>query len=262
MRRRPEAYHATLRRHEAEATGRGGGDGSGAPPARIHDRVLTKEAGLADRLRYDDHERRSGLVRFLPLDATAADWADVTVADLGDFLDHPFEIPSRARPGPGRRLIRDGPVGAAGDEPPGRPRGSHDHARRRPPLSDPRPGDDDHEPVGRADPRAARFRVDDDDAGWRRQPGGLVGGGRRPDRPRRRRRGAPAIETIAQGNDYIGVSVRTTVSPPADAWWAPVETISNSEGGFERVYQGSGLLLAGSWTWRPARAPRSRSTTP
>ena len=33
------------------------------------------------------------------------------------------------------------------------------------------------------------------------------------------------------------------MSPPADAWWAPVETISNSEGGFERVYQGSGLLL-------------------
>jgi hypothetical protein len=29
------------------------------------------------------------------------------------------------------------------------------------------------------------------------------------------------------------------------AWWAPVETVSNSEGGFERVYQGSGLLL--SW---------------
>ena len=56
---------------------------------------------------------------------------------------------------------------------------------------------------------------------------------------------AAGIDTIGQGNDYVGVSVTTTVSPPADAWWAPVETISNSEGGFERVYQGSGLLL--SW---------------
>jgi len=35
------------------------------------------------------------------------------------------------------------------------------------------------------------------------------------------------------------------VSPAADAWWAPIETVSNSEGGFERVYQGSALLL--SW---------------
>ena len=41
---------------------------------------------------------------------------------------------------------------------------------------------------------------------------------------------------------------------PADAWWAPVETISNSEGGFERVYQGSGLLL--SWPIRLAAGER------
>ncbi len=34
-------------------------------------------------------------------------------------------------------------------------------------------------------------------------------------------------------------------SPPADAWWYPIDTISNSESGFERVYQGSSLLL--SW---------------
>ena len=41
------------------------------------------------------------------------------------------------------------------------------------------------------------------------------------------------------------------MSEPADAWWAPVETISNSEAGFERVYQGSGLLLS----WPLALAP-------
>ena len=56
---------------------------------------------------------------------------------------------------------------------------------------------------------------------------------------------ATSVTTLAQGNDYIGIRVATTVSVPAEAWWAPVETISNSEGGFERVYQGSGLLL--SW---------------
>ncbi len=42
----------------------------------------------------------------------------------------------------------------------------------------------------------------------------------------------------------------TTVSEPADVWWAPVETVSNSEAGFERVYQGAGLLL--SWPLRLA----------
>ena len=59
-------------------------------------------------------------------------------------------------------------------------------------------------------------------------------------------RGAAAdLSELAQGNDYIGIALTTTMSPPAAAWWAPVETVSNSEGGFERVYQGSGLLL--SW---------------
>ena len=57
------------------------------------------------------------------------------------------------------------------------------------------------------------------------------------------------ISTIAQGNDYIGVSVTTTAAE-ADAWWAPIETVSNSENGFERMYQGSALLL--SWPLRLA----------
>jgi alpha-amylase len=56
---------------------------------------------------------------------------------------------------------------------------------------------------------------------------------------------AVALTRIAQGNDFVGIAVATTVSEPADAWWAPVETVSNSESGFERVYQGAGLLL--SW---------------
>ena len=55
---------------------------------------------------------------------------------------------------------------------------------------------------------------------------------------------AAGVTRFAQGNDHIGVEVATSASDPADVWWAPVETISNSEGGFERVYQGAGLLFA------------------
>ena len=56
---------------------------------------------------------------------------------------------------------------------------------------------------------------------------------------------AADVTAMSQGNSYVGIEIGTTVEPAADAWWAPVETVSNSEGGFERVYQGSGLLL--SW---------------
>ena len=40
---------------------------------------------------------------------------------------------------------------------------------------------------------------------------------------------------------------------PAEIAWAPVETVSLSEAGFERIYQGSALLFA--WPLQlPARA--------
>ena len=64
---------------------------------------------------------------------------------------------------------------------------------------------------------------------------------------------ATDLSTIAQGNDYVGVSVTTTTSA-ADAWWAPIDTISNSENGFERMYQGSALLL--SWPVHLAQGER------
>ena len=63
-----------------------------------------------------------------------------------------------------------------------------------------------------------------------------------------RRGTATDVERFAQGNDFIGVSIATLVDPPAEMWWAPLETISNSEHGFERVYQGSGWLV--SWPLR------------
>jgi alpha-amylase len=56
-------------------------------------------------------------------------------------------------------------------------------------------------------------------------------------------RAATAQTQLAQGNDYIGIAITSEVSPAATLWCAPVETISNSEAGFERVYQGAGLLL-------------------
>ena len=59
---------------------------------------------------------------------------------------------------------------------------------------------------------------------------------------------AEALDAIGYGNDWVGIAVEARPSPAADAWWSPIETVSNSESGFERVYQGSTLLL--SW---PAR---------
>jgi hypothetical protein len=56
-------------------------------------------------------------------------------------------------------------------------------------------------------------------------------------------RTATGVDRIGAGNELLGVSVATTTDHPVAAWIAPIETVSNSEAGFELVYQGSALLL-------------------
>jgi hypothetical protein len=65
---------------------------------------------------------------------------------------------------------------------------------------------------------------------------------------------ASGVEEVAAGNTDVGCLLTTTVAPAADAWWFPIDTISNSEGGFERVYQGSCL----TFSWPVTLAPGER----
>jgi hypothetical protein len=52
-----------------------------------------------------------------------------------------------------------------------------------------------------------------------------------------------AVTRLVSGNDQLGVSLETLVDAPTTAWIAPIESVSNSEGGFELVYQGSCVVL-------------------
>ena len=71
MRRRPEAYHQTLRDHEAALAAarrrRRAADGGRRSMRRRRSTTSSwpRRPDLADRLHYDPYERRSGLVRFL-----------------------------------------------------------------------------------------------------------------------------------------------------------------------------------------------------
>jgi 4-alpha-glucanotransferase len=242
MRRRPEAYHEVLREFEAACArvgGDGGGVGGGAP-ASIHGVVRVKEPGLAARLVYDTYERRSGLVRALGHEVSAEDWAQARATDLGDTVDGAFDLVELA---PGR-LVTCRQARIAGTDI-GVTRTLTLGGDRRAPTLD-LELELEHRGGEALD---ARIGIE-----WSTT---MLGGGGNPaawwevagDRSRHDAAGsATDLTTIAQGNDHIGVSVTTTTDAPADAWWAPIETISNSENGFERVYQGSGLLL--SWPVR------------
>jgi alpha-amylase len=236
MRRRPEAYHAKLRALAKRDAGAASQRADGDVPLSIHETVRTKEPGLADLLVYDGYDRRSGLVRVLPIDATAEAWASARVSDLGDLADGPFEIDALES---GRLVARrDATIGRArvrttktielgGD-------------RRVPTLT--LTLDLEHDGGPDLDVRiGVEWSLTMLGGGGNPAAWWEVGG---PRSPHDGRGSASGIDTIAQGNDDIGISV-TTSTDSADAWWAPIETVSNSEDGFERVYQGSGLLL--SW---------------
>jgi alpha-amylase len=200
---------------------------------------MVKEPGLSLQLHYDRFERRSGLVRFLAPDTTSEAWADGEAVELGDAVESPYELVSLDSTGAvvaRDATVRQGRASAAvrvtkefrvgGD-------------RRSPTLSL-------AVTVENRSKRtvAARLGIE-----WTLT---MLGGGGNPSAwievgeeraGHDSRGGATAVEAFAQGNTWIGVEIATTVSEPADLWWAPVETISNSEAGFERVYQGAGLLL-------------------
>jgi alpha-amylase len=256
LRRRPEAYHATLLAHEARAaaeasaTSAGGADapgtGADAPVigaealASIHEIVTVKEEGLAARLQYDDHERRSGLVRFLAPDVTPEAVAVAGEAELGDFRDGAWQVDHLV---PGQvSLSREGTAL-------GQPFGIGKTVRLL--------GDRLHPALvielelhhRGTEPVETRLGLELSIQ--------LLGGGGNPQAwydiagARSAHDGsgqASPISSIGYGNDWVGLAIRATLEPVADAWWSPIETVSNSESGFERVYQGSALLV--SWAVR------------
>jgi 4-alpha-glucanotransferase len=64
-----------------------------------------------------------------------------------------------------------------------------------------------------------------------------------------------AAHGLAMVDEWLGAELALTWTTPAEVAWAPVETVSLSETGFERIYQGSALLfvwpvrLAPGQTW-------------
>ncbi|CAN5703677.1 DUF1926 domain-containing protein [soil metagenome] len=218
MRRRPEAYHAQLLAAEnAHVEGSPAGKG----PANPHEMMTAKEPGLSEYLVYDNHERRSGLVRL----------RDGSGADVGDFVNGEWQL-ERAS---GREATFS--RAAAGLS-----------LRKKVRLES-----DRLEPILRLEVGATADERPFDgelEVEWNVN---LMGGGANPDAwylaggAETRHDAAGSLPAdggpLAMGNRYEGVEIVVLADPAAARDWAPVETVSNSEAGFERVYQGSCLLL-------------------
>jgi len=208
----------------------------------IHELLDAREVGLVDRLVYDDHERRSALVRFLAADTTPDDVARAAEVELGDLRDGEFTIDHLA---PGQvSLSREGIVA-----------GQAVTVAKTIRLAG---GRLDPELIVELEVHHRGDRPIEPRLGLELSIH-LLGGGGNPqawyevDGTRTRHDGSGQVSgaaALAYGNDWVGLAIRAVMDPAADAWWHSIDTVSNSESGFERAYQGSGLLV--SWPIRLA----------
>ncbi|MFH1862128.1 MAG: alpha-amylase/4-alpha-glucanotransferase domain-containing protein, partial [bacterium] len=85
LRRQPEAYHKLV-----AAAG-----GEIVEGASIHDQLRSKEAGLERLLTYDRHLRGSLIDHFLAFDESPSTLIGRTYYELGDFVGKPYEVSIR-----------------------------------------------------------------------------------------------------------------------------------------------------------------------
>lgn len=251
MRRRPEASHQRLK----DALS-GGARPEGAA-GTSHEAVVVKEGGLERLLVYDRHERRSGLVHLIDADVSRGlgpdELAHESFADRAGDSEAPYELIDVAGLSMGRLEVQrqHGPVVI--DK-----RFFLKGSRQRPELTV-------EVDLTSMDDVQTQMELDLEWAFC------LLGGGGNPrawyeatdprtgviSRTGHDRCGdVPDIAVIAFGNDDLGVRITGRLEPPARATWYPIETVSNSEGGFERLYQGSSLHFR--WPVAPSRGHPER----
>ncbi|MEE9542156.1 MAG: alpha-amylase/4-alpha-glucanotransferase domain-containing protein, partial [Thermodesulfobacteriota bacterium] len=107
--RRPEAYHAKLREEAAAAARAARGTKKKDGVKSIHDLKAAKEEGLEEYLLFDTQKRASFVDRFLDPGLTLDDFIAGAYEELGDFSDSAYS--EKVKKGK-VELVRSGAVGA------------------------------------------------------------------------------------------------------------------------------------------------------
>jgi len=221
--RRPEAYHRKVLAGPASDNGQ---------CSSIHDRVVFKQEGLDRKIQYDDYPRKSLVDLFYDENATLEAVAAGEAAQHGDFVDGAYNAVVQRSPAVGRTRIlmtRQGSV-----------RGEPLLISKALTLT---AGSSTLEIAYRLDrlPKYQRlsFAVELNFAGM---PSG------RDDRyfydgnhGRLADLGTPLdltdLDELGLLDEWLGLDVGLKMSRAGGIWTFPVETVSQSEGGFELVHQ-------------------------
>lgn len=219
--RRPEAYHRKVLSGPND-----GGDGV----ASIHDKVVFKQEGLNERLGYDTWSRNSLVDHFysvhVPREAVVAGHAE----ELGDFVHGPYEAKLRRAPGRVQlQLAREGYVG-----------GKRIQITKGITLTDEGSAleiayfvenlPEQHEFLFAPELNFAGLPAGADDRYFYNADKNSLGQlGYQLD--------LTDVTELGLVDEWLGINVGLAFDRPTAIWTYPVETVSQSEGGFELVHQ-------------------------
>ncbi len=234
MSRRPEGYHSRL----SEAKVVGTEEAENQETASIHDLVLAKEHGLEKYLIYDSYERKTLIDHFFDPKTDCNAFYAGQAREAGDFVKGAYTVKSHKvtddsvdvtlqREGlvDGHRVLVEKTLRIS------RNSGQMDVLYRIRNLS------------GEAFP--VRFAVEFNyglQAGHAEDRYYYLANGK-PDEAWLDSTGALAGQSyVGLRDEYMRIDIRLSVQEPVTWWRCPVETISLSEAGFERVYQSSSVM--------------------
>jgi len=248
--RREEAYHGKL----TEAAMRQGS--SGGAPASIHDQLRVKEQGLDQVLRYDRHRRVSFLDRFLSPAISWEAFDRIDDEERGDCTSGAYHA-EWERPASQEGVLTvpmayQGTVSLDGCT---YTLSLHKVYRvtKRDPAVEVAYAIASQTEV----PCAVRFGVELNLT--------LLAGNdpqryyEMPDRGRVRlheRGQCPATDRFSMVDEWSRLRVTLCLERPGEIWYMPIETVSRSEEGIERTYQGSALLASWLLTLHPGASER------
>jgi alpha-amylase len=219
--RREEAYHDSVRAGESAAS---------SDVASIHDRVVFKQKDLDQRLQFDAHRRKSLVDHFYPVDVSAEAVAAGHYEELGDFVAGAYEAKLRRNPTRMQaQLTRKGRVS-------GRPvqitkgvtlEAGSQNLEIAYALEGLPPGELVHFGVEfnfSGLPGGCDDRYFHD---VHRNPLGHLGS----------RLDLKDVDSLSLTDEWLGIDVELHSEQPMHIWTFPIETVSQSEGGFELVHQ-------------------------
>lgn len=232
--RHEEGYHKKLLALEQEHSSGSGSEGV----ASIHDLVLQKEKNLKQYLTYDSYRRASLLDHFLGNETTLEDFSRSKYAEKGDFVNRPYQHKVEKK-GKSLRLSlwREGHVWQGDRSLPLRvskrfnlKSGSsiltfeYELENQTSEMLDLWFGVEFCFALSAGDAPDRYYRCE---------------GVSMQDRQLKSMGSIENVTSVSLVDEWLGVEVKLSFEQPPLVWRFPIETVSLSEAGFERVYQGS-----------------------